>query len=156
MATYTKLFRNILQSTIWQESLETKIVWITMLALKDGDGMVMSSLPGLAKSAGVTIEQCKAALEKFKLPDPYSSSKANEGRRIEDVEGGWFILNHFKYLDELCLEDRRAYWAMKQREARARKNNLARKVKKREVDMMRRVGETMETLEAVPETPAPV
>lgn len=155
MSGYTKLFKNILQSTIWQESLETKVVWITMLALKDGEGMVMSSLPGLAKSAGVTIEQCEEALVKFKAPDPYSSTKTNDGRRVEDVEGGWFILNHFKYLDEMSLDDRRAYWAMKQREARARKSALGRKLAQREKDHMRRLnGTATEPEEGEPEEEA--
>lgn len=138
MKGYTKLFRNILQSTIWQEPPETKVVWITMLALKDNDGNVMSSLPGLANSAGVSIEQAAAAIEKFKSPDPYSSTKTHEGRRIEEIEGGWFVLNHYKYLEELGLEDRRAYWALKQREARARKNALGRKLAKRDAETMKR------------------
>lgn len=79
------------------------------------------------------------ALEKFKSPDPYSTTKGKEGRRIEEVEGGWFVINHFKYMDQMSLEDRRAYWALKKREARARKNALSRKIKKRENETMNRI-----------------
>ncbi len=38
------------------------------------------------------------------------------------------------------MDDRRAYWAMKQREARARKNSLNRKLAKREAETMQRAG----------------
>lgn len=141
MKGYTKLFHSLIYSTIWQEPVETKVVWITMLAMKDADGKVLCSIPFLAKSAGVTLEQCLAALEKFKSPDPYSSTKVKEGRRVEDVDGGWFIINHYKYMDEMSLDDRRAYWAMKKREARGRKNNLSRKLRKRENETMERLEE---------------
>jgi hypothetical protein len=137
---YTKLFKNIIYSTIWQEPLEVKVVWITMLALKDRDGKVFCSVPGLAKAAGVTVEQAVAALEKFKQPDPFSTTKENEGRRIEEIDGGWFILNHYKYQEAMSVEDRRAYWALKQREARARKHAMSRKIRQRERETMLRAG----------------
>ena len=133
---YTKLFSTIIHSTIWQEALHVKIVWITLLALKDRDGLVKCSIPGLAAAAGVSIPQVEEALEKFRQPDQYSSTKDNDGRRIQDADGGWFILNHFKYQQQMSLEDRRAYWALKQREARARKNQFSRGLKKREEDTM--------------------
>lgn len=138
---YTKLFSTIIHATIWQESLDVKVVWITLLALKDRDGKVSCSVPGLAAAAGVSIEQVEGALAKFKLPDKYSSTKENEGRRIQDCDGGWFILNHFKYQEAMSLEDRRAYWALRQREARARKSVTSRKIKKLESETMRRAQE---------------
>jgi hypothetical protein len=142
MAGYTKLFATIIHSTIWQEPIHVKVVWITLLALKDRDGMVKCSIPGLAAAAGVSIPQVEESLAKFRAPDQYSTTKDNEGRRIEDADGGWFILNHFKYQEEMSAEDRRAYWALKQREARARKNHFSRKIKKRETETMNRVNKT--------------
>lgn len=136
---YTKLFRNIIHSTVWQEPLETRVVWVTMLAMRDADGIVRCSVPGLAASSGVTIEKCIEALEKFKSPDKFSTTKDKDGRRIEEVDGGWFLLNHYKYQEMLSLEDRRAYWAMRQRESRARKNVVGRKIAKRERETMKRV-----------------
>lgn len=138
MTGYTKLFSTIIHSTIWQEPLDVKVVWITLLALKDRDGRVSCSVPGLASAAGVSVEQAEAALAKFRLPDKYSSTKENEGRRISDCEGGWMILNHYKYQEAMSLDDRRAYWALKQREARARKNVIGRKIRKRETETMAR------------------
>ncbi len=115
-----KLFQSILDSTVWQEDLPTKVVWITLLAMKDRDGYVGASVPGLAARAGVSLEQCEVALEKFKGPDPYSRTKDFEGRRIEDAQGGWTVLNHNFYRSKMSPEDRREYQRVKQAEYRKR------------------------------------
>ena len=120
------------------ESKETRLVWITMLAMADQDGLVEASVPGLAERAKVPLADTMAALKAFMSPDQWSRSKAHEGRRIEDCEGGWFVLNHYKYQELMSAEDRRAYWALKQREARARKNAVSRRIRKRESDTMQR------------------
>lgn len=88
MTGYSKLFASIVTSTIWREDIATKVVWITMLALKDQHGIVEGSIPGLAHMAGVTVEQAEIAVAKFLAPDPYSRSSEYEGRRIEVVDGG--------------------------------------------------------------------
>jgi hypothetical protein len=115
---FTKLFNSILDSTIWQEPLETKIVWITMLAMVDRSGEVHASVPGLAKRAGVTIEQCEFALQCLRSPDQYSRTQDHEGRRIKDIDGGWELLNHGKYRALLSAEERREYNRRKQAEYR--------------------------------------
>jgi len=120
---FTKLFSSIVSSTIWQESLETKIVWITMLALSDRDGIVDASVPGLAKQAGVTLEQTEQALSVLESPDPYSRTKDHEGRRVEPVDGGWRLLNHSKYREKLSREDRREKAANRQRVKRERESS---------------------------------
>jgi hypothetical protein len=117
---YAKLFSSILDSTVWQENKETRLVWVTMLAMKDRRQIVEASVPGLAKRAGVDLKECEDALNRLKSPDPYSRSKENEGRRIKDVDGGWLILNGEKYRDAMSAEVRRAYKAKKQKEYRDR------------------------------------
>jgi len=106
---FTKLFSSITASTIWCESAETRVVWITMLAMADENGWVYASVPGLSNIAQVDIEDTKKALDKFLSPDEYSRDSANEGRRIEEIEGGWAILNHAKYRKLRNKEERRAY-----------------------------------------------
>lgn len=120
MAGYTKLFNSILHSTIWSEPHETRILWITMLAMSDRNGCVNASIPGLARMAGVTIDQCKDGIEKFLSPDPYSRTPDNEGRRIERIDGGWHLLNHGKYREMMSIEERREYNRRKQAERRAK------------------------------------
>jgi hypothetical protein len=99
MPNFVKLYGSILDSTIWLEPLPTKVVWITMLAMADADGCVVSSIPSLAKRAGVAREDCLTALATLAAPDPDSKTSDHEGRRIERVDGGWLILNHRKYRD---------------------------------------------------------
>src|SRR5216117_648729 len=97
MIGYVKVFGSILDSTIWRESHATRLVWITMLAMAGREGIVDASVPGLADRARVTREECEAALETLSKPDIDSRSQEFEGRRIEKVDGGWFILNYGKY-----------------------------------------------------------
>jgi hypothetical protein len=109
MSGYTKLFNSIIDSTVWRESKDVKIVWITMLAKCDKNGLVEASLPGLADAAKVTMDECKAALMVLMSPDPYSRTKEHEGRRIAECDGGWQVLNHGKYRDKLNKDERRDY-----------------------------------------------
>jgi hypothetical protein len=104
---YTKLFHSILDSSIWQESHQTRIVWVTMLAMADQHGEVQAAIPGLAKRAGVTIEEAEHAIETLSQPDKYSRTPDHEGRRIAKIDGGWEILNHAKYRYAASLEDRK-------------------------------------------------
>lgn len=117
---FTKLFNSILDSTIWQESKEAKLVWITMLAMCDKNGEVHASIPGLAVRSGVSLSECEEALICLSSPDKYSRTKTEEGRRIADIEGGWVLLNHGKYRALLSQEERREYLTLKQREHRAK------------------------------------
>lgn len=132
MTGYTKLFGSLIGSSIWRREPDTtRIVWITMLALANQDGVVEASLPGLADFAKVSEEATRAALEAFLAPDPDSRSKEHEGRRIESVEGGWVILNHRKYRAKLGYEERREYLRVKQQEYRARIKALTPQSQKR-------------------------
>jgi hypothetical protein len=74
-------------------------------ALADRDGIVESSIPGLANYAGVSIAETEAALQKFLSPDAYSRSPENDGRRVEPVDGGWRLLNYAKYRLRMSPED---------------------------------------------------
>lgn len=120
MIGYTKLFGSILDSTVWLEDAPTRLVWVTMMAMADRNGLVEAAVPGLAVRARVTLPECEAALVKFLAPDPYSRSEEYEGRRIEKVDGGWRLLNHQKYRDRLDLEQRRAAATERKRRERDR------------------------------------
>lgn len=115
---FTKLFNSILDSTVWQESKETKLVWVTMLAMCDRNGEIHASIPGLSVRAGVTIPECEEALRCFMSPDKYSRTKDHDGRRIAIIDGGWVLLNHAKYRALLSAEERREYNRIKQQEHR--------------------------------------
>ena len=118
---YTKLFSSIITSTIWSEDDKTRIVWITMLAMSDQHGEVQASIPGLAKISGVDIKSVELALKKFMSPDKYSRTKDDEGRRIEEIEGGWGMLNHEKYRKMASDEDRKRKNAERQKRFREKR-----------------------------------
>lgn len=121
---YTKLFNSIVTSTIWTEDDRTRIVWITMLALADKNGEVQGSVPGLARIAGVPVEDCRKAIGKFLSPDPDSRTQDDEGKRIEVIDGGWALLNHDKYRRMASKEDALEANATRQRryQAKAKRN----------------------------------
>jgi len=119
---YTKLFHSIITSTIWTEDDATRIVWITLLAMADRNGEVQGSVPGLARIAGVPVESCRSAIEKFLSPDPDSRTIDDEGRRIQVIDGGWVLLNFEKYRQMASDEDRRVKAAERQQRARDKKS----------------------------------
>lgn len=102
---YNKLFTKILDSSIWLESVPTRLLWITLLAAMDEDGMCQfASIGNLAHRARMTKEDAEAAIACLEAPDPDSSDPENDGRRIERVPGGWIVLNAAKYRDLVTRE----------------------------------------------------
>lgn len=119
---FTKLFSDIVMSTIWQEDDKTRIVWITMLATSDAFGRVNASVPGLAKAANVSLAECQKALDKLSAPDVYSRTKDHEGRRIKEIDGGWLILNYQKYREKGRSISRAEYFRKYRESQKAAKN----------------------------------
>lgn len=118
---YVKLFGSILDSSIWSEDHATRLVWITMLAMADEAGTVHAALPGLAKRAGVTRDECDHAIRILSSPDKESRSEEAEGRRIEKVDGGWALINYEKYRQIRTREQLQA--ARRMRRYRDRQRN---------------------------------
>lgn len=107
MAGFTKLFSSIVFSTVWREEMHVKVVWITMLAMANRNGEVLASIPGLADAARVSLQQCEEALALFAAPDTYSRTKEHEGRRIKEIDGGWFLYNYGKHRAVRDADERR-------------------------------------------------
>ena len=114
MSGFTKLVPEIVMSSIWNESPEVRCVWIAMLATKDENGYVRGNAASLARLANVSLESAKEAIEKFQLPDPDSNSTEEDGRRIQAVPGGWFVINHARYREK----DYREYEAERKKKYR--------------------------------------
>lgn len=95
---YNKLFTKILDSSIWLAPDPHRLVWITLLAAMDEDSNAMfACAQNLAARARVSVKAAEAAISAFESPDPNSGDPEYEGRRIERIPGGWFILNGPKY-----------------------------------------------------------
>ena len=114
MAGFTKLVPEIVMSSIWNEPPDVRCVWITLLATKDENGYVRGNLLSLARTANVSVEATKHAIDVFQQPDPVSNTPDNEGRRIQAVPGGWYVLNHAIYRGK----DYREHEAERKREYR--------------------------------------
>ncbi len=156
---YTKLHQSLVTSTIWREPNSTRIVWVTMMALADKNGEVQASIPGLADISRVTIEECESALLAFLSPDPYSRTKTLEGRRIQEIQGGWFLVNHDIYRAMASKED--ATQKASERMARHRRNKAQQNVTKsnkpsplRSVTTNRDIAEAEAEAEKKEESPA--
>lgn len=117
---YTKLFNSIVTSTVWQESSDVRVVWVTLLALADKNGEVQASIPGLANLANVSVADCKEAIAALSAPDEYSRTPDNEGRRIQAINGGWELLNYRAYRDKATDADRREQARLRKQRQRAR------------------------------------
>lgn len=120
---YTKLFNTMILSTIWTAPDHVRIVWVTLLALADMDGVVHASVPGLAKAASVDVESCREAIQHLSEPDPDSRTKEHEGRRIIEVDGGWWLVNYEKYRRMMSKEDQREKNRIRQERWRDRRRN---------------------------------
>ena len=110
MKTWAPLWSTIVTSTLWGETKEVKILFVTMMALKDLNGVVMARADGLSRLANLTYDETVEALRVLESPDRRSEENQKfEGRRIERIEGGWQILNHGKYREMITKEGRKEY-----------------------------------------------
>lgn len=118
---FAKLDAGIIHSSIWSDPYPARILWITMLAMKDETGFVAVSRPGLIRAANITPEEFNTAIQTLESPDPDSRTDDYEGRRVARIEGGWVILNHEKY--RLHDEKKKDYHREYMREWRAKKDS---------------------------------
>lgn len=115
---FTKLYSQIVTSSIWNEPNHVRLLWVTMLALADENGYVGASVGGLAHTARMTRGECEDALKILAGPDSDSRTKDFDGRRIGEADGGWFILNYEKFRARRDREERKEYMREYMREYR--------------------------------------
>ncbi len=127
MSGYVKMFSAMLSSSLWDESMPTRIVWVTMLLMADQDGRVEALAAGIAHQARCTREQCDAALLVLSSPDPESKTQDMDGRRIVRVDGGWQVVNYESYRDQRSPDEQREKARLRMQ--RMRERQAARKVR---------------------------
>ncbi len=121
MNTWTPLWSKIVDSSLWMEDLHVRVLFTTMMALKDRDHVVRFSSFGLSRRANMSEELVLDGLRVLLSPDTKRSEpQEHEGRRIEKVEGGWKVLNGEVYRQMMQLEWRREYQRVKQAEYRSK------------------------------------
>ncbi len=113
---FVKLDCGIIHSSLWAESSDTKICWITLLLLADPNGFVRAAPSAIAREAGIPAEVARRAISLFCSPDNESRSPENQGKRIERVEGGFHILNYEKYRErDYTNAERQKRWRESQK-----------------------------------------
>ncbi len=81
---------------------------IQIRSLEPGDCTVPPGWYGYVRAAGIGIireDQCEVdtgyvCLERLAAPDPESRTEDHEGRRMVRINGGFLILNYFKFRDQ--------------------------------------------------------
>jgi len=142
MAGYTKLHSGILDGSIWNEDVWTRVVWITFLAKSDSVGRILALPVNMARIANVPFSKFNKAIEVLSSPDPDSRTPDEEGRRIIPIQGGWQIVNYEKYRNMMDMEERKAYkreWDRKHRSSgHERAQKPQKQVKNPQSDTVRR------------------
>lgn len=72
-------------------------LFFTLIARKNRQGIVFGSDQSLAYAFNMHQSDFDAALAVLLAPDPNSTTKTNEGRRVERVDGGLLVINAAKY-----------------------------------------------------------
>jgi hypothetical protein len=122
---FVKLDCGILNSTIWSDH-DARMIFLTALLLAEPREFIepvpqldlrkmeetgWSAPPGwygfvpaagsglVSRTGGITMEEGYAALERLSSPEAESRSPEHEGRRLIRVNGGYLVLNYYKYRD---------------------------------------------------------
>ena len=136
------LWSKILESSLWvQESKETRLLWVTMLAMKNRDGIIQASVVGLADRAKISAEECRKSLVVLLSADPNDTSGVENGKRIREIPGGWEIVNHNLY--RFSTEAKRAFWADEKAKQRAKEPKKKLPSRSQALPRERRYGEAL-------------
>lgn len=124
---YAKLFSRIAQSSLMEEKVNTRYVFMMMLALSDRHGEVIGTDVAISRMMNVPKNDFCDALKPLLEPDLDSNSPAEEGRRIILSENGrgYKIVNYLNYRDIKSDDEKREYMRqyMKRRRDKTKEND---------------------------------
>ena len=130
MNSFTPVFAQIVDSSLWSEPDYVCKVFVTLLAIKNSDHVARITAFALGRKCWPlepekAEERAIAALKILSSPDNRRiEPQPFEGRRIEKVEDGWKVLNGQFYEDLMRETSRKVYKARKEREYRAKRKNI--------------------------------
>lgn len=103
---WTPLFTELVDSSVWRLPSPTRLAWITILAKKHYRTHKIRTNPSLlAEWARITTEEAATALTTFLSPDPSSLNPSEEGRRIKEVgPNEYLVINGKVYADRMRSE----------------------------------------------------
>lgn len=94
-----------------EEEVETRYVFIMMLAISDKEGVVIGTDTAISRRINVPLNLFRGAMERLMAPDGESNNHEHDGRRIIPSEGerGYQIVSYTIYRDMKDEEARREY-----------------------------------------------
>lgn len=105
---YAKVFDSILSSSLNDEPLHVRWLFVSMIASCNRYGQVFGTVDALRRRANLSREECEDALSRLTSPDVASSSPAEEGRRVIPIEQNlWQIVNYVHYREMRDPEEQR-------------------------------------------------
>jgi hypothetical protein len=119
MGLFSKVEDRILDSTLWEEPPEARLVFLGMLFASDLDGnLPIRTESALARRLNLTPEFLEKGLAICMAPDPRSGNPDHEGRRVIRTEDGWLVVSKAKYVAGQTSQQQA--WAAKKARWRAR------------------------------------
>lgn len=108
---YAKLYSRITESSIIEEPVMTRWVFVGMLAIAEVDGTVIGTDVAIARRLNITVEEFQTALQTLMSPDSSSNNMEYDGRRVIESpnERGYFLTSYEKYRTLQTKEMRREY-----------------------------------------------
>src|SRR6516165_3084329 len=101
---YSKLFSSLIHSSLWRQPVHVRVLFVSLLSIADSRGFVYGSRRGLEAAANIQYDLSNGDADPWQVlmsPDSDSSdllrNPKNRGRRIEQVPGGYRILNFLYY-----------------------------------------------------------
>lgn len=151
--TWSPIFSKIVDSSLWSEPDFVVKVFLTLLAKKDADQVARLTAYAIGKLCWPKDDEAeKRVLEALSIlasPDTKRvEPQPHEGRRIQKVEGGWYLLNGRFYEEMMRRQNRRDYQKDKQAEYRKRKKDQPLKGESEYMDALRD-GATREQLDKI-------
>ena len=127
---FTKMRKDILQSSLMDLEVPSRLLFLLMWAMADGSGYVRAEARAISRMTNIPVNDVVRGLEELMQPDPESRTTDEEGRRLIKVEAGYLIVAYEKYRDEkpLCMSRD----AIRMREKREKERLIAEKQEQEE------------------------
>jgi len=114
---WNPLHDTLLSSSVLAEGPDVVAVWALLIASADRNGESELTMPFVASVLRIEEARVEKAFEVLSSPDPKSRNKEAEGRRIQPLDsGGWVLVSHAKYRERASRQaaaDRQAKYAAK-------------------------------------------
>lgn len=111
MAPYGKIHDSIFDSSIIEQDIELRYVWVSLIVFADREGFIDATISSLARRFNVSEELVKKTINYCLKPDNTSRSDVEDGRRLRKIRKsfGWQIINYAHYRDLARSQDRTDY-----------------------------------------------